>query len=71
MKAFKVIWQTLPPESGSLYLTASRTPVNKEKYFTTQEAAIKFIEKKDQALRELELNNGQLYMPTLHEVELE
>lgn len=71
MKAFKVIWQTFNINNHSMSLiSGTSTIVNKEEYFITQESALLFIETKDKALRELQLNNGQLYMPTLHEVEL-
>ena len=68
LKAFKVVWQTF--QSGDPYLNVSTRIINKEDYFITQDAALEFIEVKDKALRELGLNLGQLYMPTLHEVEL-
>lgn len=73
MKAYKVTWQTLKNNTNYLVMTVGNyeTVVYKEKYFITKEAALEFISVKDKALRELELNLGQLQMPILYEVELE
>lgn len=71
MKAYKVTWQTFSMSVGPLGLsTNSVTISNKNEYFITQEAALKFIEIKDNAIRELALNMGQIQMPCLYEVEL-
>lgn len=72
MKAYKVTWQTLKNSTNYLAMTVGNieTIAYKEEYFITKEAALEFIEIKDKALRELQLNLGQLQMPILYEVEL-